>query len=94
MRAKLTTKEFVEKSKIIHNNKYDYSLSNYINSKTKIKIICPIHGEFEQLHYVHINRGSGCKKCSIEKHNNNQKNKFKTDDFIKKSISIRELHLT
>jgi len=58
----MTTEIFIEKAKQIHGNKYDYSLVEYKNSKTKIKIICPIHGIFEQNPYNHIN-GRGCKKC-------------------------------
>lgn len=62
---KLTTEEFIEKSKAIHDNKYDYSLVDYINSRTKIKIICPKHGEFEQKSNNHLN-GGGCQKCYYE----------------------------
>lgn len=61
-----TTKEFVEQSKIIHNDFYDYSNTTYKNYLTVVKIICPIHGEFEQLPFEHIS-GSGCKKCGIDK---------------------------
>src|SRR5690606_32664780 len=46
-----------------HNNRYDYSLSQYLNKRTKIKIICKKHGEFEQLPLHHI-KGSGCPKCA------------------------------
>ena len=53
-------------AKKIHNNKYDYSLVNYINSKTKIKIICPIHGFFKQLPNAHLS-GQGCPKCKNTK---------------------------
>lgn len=41
MNKKLTLEKFIEEAKIIHMNKYDYSLTNYINAKTKIKVICP-----------------------------------------------------
>jgi hypothetical protein len=54
---------FIEKAKIIHNNKYDYSLINYKNAKTKIKIICPEHGTFKQRPDCHL-RGQGCPKCN------------------------------
>lgn len=37
---------FIEKATKIHNSKYDYSKVEYVNSKTKVCIICPIHGEF------------------------------------------------
>ena len=39
---------------------------NYIDSKTKIKIICPKHNIFEQLPYEHL-RGKGCPFCGREK---------------------------
>jgi len=71
---------FIEKSKIRHKNKYNYNLVNYVDSKTKVKIICPIHGLFEQSPLKHIN-GSGCQICggSI---------KLSTDDFIEKSNRV------
>ena len=55
--------EFIKQSKKIHNDKYDYSLVKLGCSRTKIKIICPIHGEFEQLPYDHIAK-HGCSKCT------------------------------
>jgi len=58
--------ELIEKSNIIHNNFYDYSLINYTNMKIKVKIICPIHGIFEQNMESHLN-GHGCSKCSFNK---------------------------
>ena len=61
----LTTKEFIEKSNIIYNNYFDYSLVEYINNKTKVKIICPIHGIFEQIPNSHLLK-NGCKKCGTE----------------------------
>ena len=50
----------------IHNNKYDYSALNYIDSKNKIIINCPIHGDFNQYPQEHI-QGYGCPKCKISK---------------------------
>ena len=35
-----TTNQFVKEAKQIHGDKYDYSLVDYKNSKTKVKIIC------------------------------------------------------
>lgn len=55
--------EFVKKSNILHNYKYDYSKVIYINSKTKVKIDCPIHGEFEQIPNTHLIK-RGCIKCA------------------------------
>lgn len=58
-----TTEQFIEKARLIHGDKYDYSLTNYINIRTKVKIICPIHGVFEQIPDVHLS-GCGCQKCN------------------------------
>lgn len=53
---------FIEKCRKIHGDKYDYSETQYKDSKTKIKIICSQHGVFEQLPYAHL-QGQGCPKC-------------------------------
>lgn len=58
----LTTEEFIKRAKIVHNNKYDYSKVRYKNSKAKVIIICPEHGEFKQTANGHL-FGAGCKKC-------------------------------
>jgi Zn finger protein HypA/HybF involved in hydrogenase expression len=59
--------KFIEECKKIHGDKYDYSLTNYINCKNKIDILCPIHLKFSQKAGNH-QRGDGCPKCaSIEK---------------------------
>lgn len=60
---KLTTEEFIVKSKKIHGDKYDYSKVNYDMSKYNVTIVCPEHGEFEQQPSNHLN-GKGCGKCS------------------------------
>lgn len=59
---KLTKEEFIEKAKEIHGDKYDYKEVEYLDNKTKVKIICPKHGEFFQTPNNHL-KGCGCKKC-------------------------------
>ena len=54
---------FIRLSSLKHKVKYDYSLVTYKNNKTKVKIICPIHGHFLQKPNTH-SRGGGCPKCS------------------------------
>lgn len=46
--------------------KYDYSLVDYKNNSTPVKIICPIHGLFEQAPSAH-SVGKGCRECGIIK---------------------------
>lgn len=59
------TKEFIRRAKIIHGDKYDYSKVNYIDSKTKVCIICPKHGEFWQKPNNHLTK-YGCRKCGSD----------------------------
>lgn len=59
---RLNTEIFIEKSRKIHNNKYDYSLVDYKNVRTLVKIICPNCGVLEQLPWTHM-KGIGCAKC-------------------------------
>jgi hypothetical protein len=66
MGKQLTTEIIIARCKEVHGDKYVYSLVKYVNSKTKIKIICPLHGEFEQNIWMHLN-SQGCRKCSNEK---------------------------
>ena len=54
---------FLEKARSVHGDRYDYSKVEYIDSKTKVCIICPEHGEFWQRPYAHV-CGSNCPKCA------------------------------
>lgn len=60
---KLTTEEFIKKSKRNFGDKYDYSKVNYVNNRTRVTIICPEHGEFEQTPRDHLSNKIGCPKC-------------------------------
>lgn len=60
----MTTEEFIDKSAILHGNKYDYSDTCYIKVSEKIIINCYKHGPFRQLPYSHL-RGVGCSKCGF-----------------------------
>jgi hypothetical protein len=77
---KLNSKTFINKSELIHGDKYDYSLVDYVNNKTKVKIICKEHGNFEQIPSNHL-KGQGCSKCCGKFKSNN-------NDFINKSELI------
>lgn len=79
-KKKLTTHTFIDKAKKAHNDKYDYSQVNYVNNRTKIKIICPTHGVFEQTPNDHLN-GYGCPDCGGTK-------RLTTDKFIDKAKEI------
>ena len=82
---KLTKKEFIKKAKQVHGDKYDYSKVDYINSSTKVCIICPEHGEFWQTPNNHLKK-SGCQICGKIKQNKLETKT--TEDFIKESTII------
>lgn len=65
--AKKSQDHFIEQCNKLYNNKYDYSKVNYINNKTKVCIICPIHGEFWKAPIKHLNACQGCPKCRDSK---------------------------
>lgn len=73
--------EVIEKCKQIHNNKYDYSLTDWKKLTDKVKIICPIHGMFEQRMFYHY-RGQGCIKCGYESMSSN--NMDTKESFVEK----------
>ena len=87
-RKAYTTEEFIERAKKIHGDTYDYSKVDYKKTKTKVTIICPKHGEFEQIPQSHLN-GTKCPYCGHE--NAKRKIDIKTKDkrekeFIKNAI--------
>lgn len=77
---RLNTKTFIERSKKIHGNKYDYSKVHYINKTSKVTIICPKHGEFQQKAEDHY-RGRGCQKCWFDEHTKQQT--YTKEQFLK-----------
>ena len=82
----ITTEEFIRRSNIVRNYKYDYSKSVYVRNNIKVKIVCPIHGEFEQIPVSHMTQGYGCPKCKIETIAN--KRRLTMERFLEVSRSV------
>ena len=86
---------FIKRAKELHGDKYDYSKVNYVDTHTKVCIICPKHGEFWQLPATHLkaNRnGCGCPKCShmVSKLEENVINRLTKEDIEFKTQYINE----
>ena len=78
----------LEGFKQVHGDRYDYSKVEYVNYKTKIKIICKEHGEFEQKPKDH-KKGHGCKECANEwQRGRPKKTKHNTETTIKRFKKI------
>lgn len=81
------TNEFITRGREVHGGKYGYSLVKYKDSRTKVKIICPIHGMFEQRPYSHLQQKAGCPQCAWEQLS--EQRRLSAEEFITRA---REVH--
>lgn len=88
MPAKLTTTQFIDRSKALHCDFYDYSLVEYKNNHTKVLIICSDHGSFEQLPLNHL-KGIGCFFCGLAKQKQTMLNRYGVE-YPLRSAEIRK----
>ena len=65
---RLTTDEYILKAKLVHGDTYLYDYIDYKNMRTKIRVVCKKHGEWETSPNSFLT-GSGCPKC---KHSNGE----------------------
>jgi hypothetical protein len=85
MTSKLTTAEFIEKAIKIHEEKFDYSKVEYINSVTPVIITCKIHGDYKQKPWKHLS-SKGCKLCVF--YNASIRNRKDKDTFIEEANTV------
>ncbi len=67
----INTEEFIIRAQLKHGDRYDYNLVKYIGGEIKVKIICKLHGIFEQKASAHL-FGKGCHDCANNKKLNNE----------------------
>ena len=84
-RIMLSKDEFIKRANEIHGNKYDYSKIEYVDTKTKVEIICPVHGSFFQSPNKHMS-DRGCPICGRER--TIEHNFLTLDDFIKRARKV------
>ena len=82
----IDTSVAIQEGRNLHGDKYDYTLLEYVNYQTPLKIICPEHGLFEQKYQKHCKLGRGCQKCGAIKGAISQS--FTREIFIKKANLI------
>jgi hypothetical protein len=76
----MTTKQFIEKAKKVHGDKYDYSQTKYANLNKKVSITCKEHGSFNMISSNHL-KGGGCPFCGRRK-------KLTTESFTEKAQKV------
>ena len=84
-RMMLSKDEFIKRANEVHGERYDYSLVNYKDTKTKVEIICKEHGSFFQSPNKHM-QGNGCPACGRER--TAEHNFLTLDDFIRKAKNV------
>jgi hypothetical protein len=82
---RLTTDLFIERAKAAHAGKYDYSKVEYVRSDIPVRIVCPEHGEFQQLANSHL-QGYGCRRCAQE--SNGFSRVYTSEEYIRKASSV------
>ena len=78
-RPSYDTNSFIKCAKQKHGDKYDYSKTKYVNTKTPVIITCPEHGDFEVTPNSHLD-GVGCRKCAKKYKGKN--GSYTTEEFV------------
>ena len=78
MPKKKTKEEILSEYYIAHGDRYDYSKVIYVNSSTKVEIICQQHGVFE-ITTGHHKKGVGCRQCYFDSQ------KISKQEFVRRS---------
>ncbi len=85
---RLTLQQWIDRGKLIHNDKYDYSEATIENSSTnKTTIICKLHGRFMQTWADHTAKKAGCPKCKNNRTKETNQQKYQVDHISQKHIS-------
>lgn len=78
--------QFLAAAANVHGDRYDYSLVEYVNSFTPVKIVCKLHGAFEQKPAYHINSKAGCPKCGVTRANDAKLITF--EEFVRQARAV------
>lgn len=86
-KRRLTQGQFIERARAVHGDVYDYSQVVYVNNSTKVRIVCPVHGVFEQTPHKHMD-GRGCPHpdCIREKRERSTMQRFGVKNVMQSDI--------
>jgi very-short-patch-repair endonuclease len=89
LKKRIPISEFLERVNIVHNNRYQYDLSEYKGIRSKIKIHCDFHDKwFSQMAHAHLDLAQGCPDCGVE--NQKLKRRMSLKVFIDKANIIHD----
>lgn len=87
-KTKWDLSRFLEDAAKTHNDKYDYSKVVFGGLNRKVKIQCPVHGEFSQTPAHHISRQQGCPDCAGTKREQKESSLKKHAKFMVANITM------
>ena len=82
---RVSADEFIQRSREVHEAKYDYGAAKFIGRDDPVRIVCPDHGVFSQTPRVHM-RGHGCPECGRMKLS--EQFSLGVDEFIRRAHEI------
>jgi len=85
-RHRLSLDEFIEKSRKVHGDSYDYSKSVYASYHDLVCIVCSRHGDFFQSPANHF-AGQGCPKCGVGARSGPR---ITNDEFIQRVTKVHD----
>ena len=88
MQKVVNTATFIQKGLHIHKHYYIYDKVNYINSNTKVCIVCPKHGEFYQTPKAHLTFKQGCVRCAAARRHLASRRRMTTEKFLNLTHAI------
>lgn len=87
---KKNTNSFIGEAQAIHGDVYDYSKTVYRGAREKLVVICPKHGEFEQVAFAHLKSTprEACLQCSYGKRG--ERHRLNLTDFLQKAAEVHQ----
>jgi very-short-patch-repair endonuclease len=70
-----THQQFLNSVRKVHGNTYSYP-EEYVDNKTKLRIVCKKHGEFKQTPAGHL-AGQGCSQCGKQRSDDSKRKSLK-----------------
>lgn len=86
MSRKITTAEYIDRCVEKHGDKFDYTMTTYVDQNTKVTVTCPTHGDWECLPNNHSHLGQGCPLCG--RRSGGIKRTLPFEDFVKQARLI------
>ena len=82
-----TTNEFIKDARLVHGDRYDYSMVKYTMSSGYVDVVCKSHGVFGIIAHNHLS-GHGCKACAVDA--NADVRRITRDDFITRANRVHD----